>query len=97
MQTGDIGEMMHQFKANGESIKDANTLASEAQETLEKASQTNVQLASDIKIKEPEDTSLETQKLLDEANAVLGDKDTPSLIVEKSSNSTDRLKQDKIL
>ena len=38
MQTGDIGEMMNQFKANGESIKDANSLASEAQETLDKAS-----------------------------------------------------------
>lgn len=47
MQTGDIGEMMNQFKqeknATGEGITDAKALAHEAAETMEKAQQTPVE------------------------------------------------------
>ena len=47
MQTGDIGDMMSQFKKEknitGEGITDAKALATEAQDTIEKAQQTPVE------------------------------------------------------
>lgn len=92
MQTGDIGEMMNQFKQNGETMKDPQALASDAQETLDKASQSNVQLDSEIimRLLDIDETSLETQNLLDEANAAMLAEggDSSGMVVEKKSNST---------
>ena len=61
MQTGDIGDMMSQFKKEknitGEGITDAKALATEAQDTIEKAQQTPVEKPAEEPKQEEQSTA----------------------------------------
>lgn len=61
MQTGDIGDMMSQFKKEknitGEGITDARALATEAQDTIEKAQQTPVEKPAEEPKQEEQSTA----------------------------------------
>lgn len=96
MQTGDIGDMMSQFKQQknitGEGITDAKALASEAQDTIEKAQQTPVEKPAE----EPKQEETPAEQPAPEQSNVQLNSDVqiahrPELIAIETSSETQRL------